>query len=162
MSKLLKTPICKPEKWLIEAAAEIGLDFSELTHEMTNEFISHTIKQHGDTNSEKARGQLPITYSEFELLPDIVRNPNSVIIGAAKYGKIINAYLKRNICSSIIYIEEVLCSKKNKALRSKTMYKKVGMVSDDIFFKIVSNNANTDVSKAKIVVGTGGNPGGEV
>jgi hypothetical protein len=54
-----------------------------------------------------------------------------------------------------------LDSKKNKALRSKTLYKKMGAVSNETFFKIVANNAHTDLSGAKTVVGAGGQPGEE-
>ena len=43
-----KTTIGKPQQWLIEAAAEIGIDVSGLTHEVTNSFITHVFKQHGD------------------------------------------------------------------------------------------------------------------
>ena len=55
----------------------------------------------------------------------------------------------------------MLNSKRNKALRSKTIYKKMGTVRNDTFLKIVSNNAHTDISTIKVVVGAGGNPGGE-
>jgi hypothetical protein len=54
-----------------------------------------------------------------------------------------------------------LNSKRNKALRSKTMYKKTGSVNSETFLKIIANNAHTDVSHIKVVVGAGGRPGGE-
>jgi hypothetical protein len=41
------------------------------------------------------------------------------------------------------------------------MYIKMGSVSSETFLKIVSNNANTDTSGSKMVVGAGGHPGGE-
>jgi hypothetical protein len=37
----------------------------------------------------------------------------------------------------------------------------MGTVKNDTFLKIVSNNAHTDISRIKMVVGAGGNPGGE-
>jgi hypothetical protein len=37
----------------------------------------------------------------------------------------------------------------------------MGTVKNDVFLKIVSNNAHTDISTIKLVVGAGGNPGGE-
>jgi len=37
----------------------------------------------------------------------------------------------------------------------------MGTVSNEIFLNIVSNNANTDMTGSKMVVGAGGNPGGE-
>jgi hypothetical protein len=156
-----KTVIGKPEQWLVEAAKAAGLDISGLTHEVTNNFVTHCKKQHGNKKIEKARGQLPIVSADIELIPDIVKNPDCVIIGIKKYGQIFNAYLKKESNGSVIYYEEVLNSKKNKSLRSKTMYKKMGTVNDEIFLKIVSNNANTDISGIKMVVGAGGNPGGE-
>jgi hypothetical protein len=38
MNRLEVTKIGNPEPWLIEAAASIGLDYSGLTHEITNHF----------------------------------------------------------------------------------------------------------------------------
>ena len=164
MKSFEKTVIGEPEQWLVEAAAEIGLNFAGLAHEVTDNFVTHCKKQHGDTKLEKARGQLPIVSADIERIPDIVKSPDCVIIGIKKYGQMFNAYLKnlkKGANGAVIYYEEVLNSKKNKALRSKTMYKKMGTVSDEIFVKIVSNNANTDISGTKMVVGAGGNPGGE-
>jgi len=153
--------IGKPAQWLIEAAASIGLDFTGLTHEVTGDFITHCKKQHGNEKIEKSRGQLPVTDVDIEILPEIVKNPDCVIIGIKKYGQLFNAYLKAATAGTIIYYEEILNSKRNKSLRSKTMYKKMGTVSCEAFLKIVSNNANTDISGVKTVVGAGGNPGGE-
>jgi hypothetical protein len=98
--------------------------------------------------------------ADIELIPDMVKAPDCVIIGIKKYGQVFNAYLKNETDGAVIYYEEVLNSKKNKSLRSKTMYKKMGKVSGETFLKIISNNANTDMSKTKMVVGAGGNPGG--
>jgi hypothetical protein len=46
-------------------------------------------------------------------------------------------------------------------IQSKTMFIKMGTVSNETFLKIVSSNAHTDVSGIKVVVGAGGYPGGE-
>ena len=156
-----KIVIGEPQEWLVKAAADIGLDYSHLSHETTSEFVKHCIKQHGNDKTERSRGQLPITSADVEKLSEIVKMPDGAIIGIKKYGQIYNAYLKNEKDSAIIYYEEVLNSKKNKSLRSKTMYKKMGKVSNDKFLNIVSSNANTDLTGSKMVVGTGGNPGGE-
>jgi hypothetical protein len=37
----------------------------------------------------------------------------------------------------------------------------MGTMNEQTFMKIVTNNAHTDVSGVKMVVGTGGHPGGE-
>ena len=47
MNPFHKTTIGKPKKWLIEAAADIGLDNSDLSHEVTNHFKEHVEKRHG-------------------------------------------------------------------------------------------------------------------
>ena len=156
-----KAVIGKPQEWLIEEAASIGLDYSGLFHETTNEFVKHCIKQHGNDKTERSRGQLPVTITNIDEIPDIIKNPDCTIIGIKKYGQIYNVYLKNVKHGAVIYYEEVLNSKKNKSLRSKTMYIKMETVSEETFLNIVSNNANTDMSGSKIVVGAGGNPGGE-
>ena len=161
MKPFEKTTIGKPEQWLIQAAGKAGLDISELTHEVTNYFTSHSIKRHGNVKEEKAQGQLPITPADFARISDIVKNPDCTIINIRRNTEILIAYSKKFKDGTTIYYEEVLNSKKNKALRSKTIYKKMGTVKSDVFLKIVSNNAHTDVSQIKLVVGAGGNPGGE-
>jgi hypothetical protein len=54
------TKIGKPEPWLIEAAASIGIDVSGLTHEITTYFVNHSIKKHGNIRAEEARGQVMV------------------------------------------------------------------------------------------------------
>jgi hypothetical protein len=155
------TRIGRPEPWLIGAAASIGIDVSGLVHEITTYFINHGIKKHGNTGVEKARGQIAVSAADIKRIPDIVKNPDCAIIGIKRHDEILIAYAKGIENGTAIYYEEVLNSKKNKALRSKTLYKKMGAVSSETFFKIVANNAHTDISGAKMVVGAGGQPGGE-
>jgi hypothetical protein len=155
------TKVGKPEQWLIEAAASIDLDISALTHEITTYFINHDIKRHGNVEAEKAQGQVAVTSSDIDRIPDIVKTPDCAIIGIKRHEETLIAYSKRFEDGTVIYYEEVLNSKKNKALRSKTLYKKTGLVSGETLLKIVANNAHTDISDVKIVVGAGGQPGGE-
>jgi hypothetical protein len=155
------TKIGKPEQWLIEAASSIGLDFSSLTHEITSYFVNHGIKRHGNAETERARGQVTVTVADINRIPDIVKTPDYAIIGIRRHEETLIAYSKQFEDGTAIYYEEVLNSKKNKALRSKTLYKKAGTVSGETLLKIVANNAHTDVSGVKMVVGAGGHPGGE-
>jgi len=127
-----KTVIGKPSKWLIEAAAAIGLDISDLTHEVTSGFIAHVFKQHGNEKSERARGQIAVTQADIAKIPGI----------------------------TAIYYEEVLTGKKSKSLRSKTMFIKMGSMSNEAFINIARNHAHVDMSGIKIVVGAGGHPDG--
>ena len=108
--------IGKPEKWLIEAAESIGLDFIGLTHETTNEFINHCMKRHGDP---KVHGAAAITEADFDNIPAIVKAPDHVFIGAIRKENLINAYAKIDNGITYFYFEKVLISRKNNSLRGK-------------------------------------------
>jgi hypothetical protein len=83
------------------------------------------------------------------------------VIGIKRHGVRIIAYAKYFEDWTLIYLEEILNSRKNKALRSTTMFKKKGLIHQETFIKILSNNAKTDMTGIKKVVGAGGNPGEE-
>jgi hypothetical protein len=89
------TEIGKPEPWIIEAAASIGLDLAKLTHEVTNYFVNHGIKRHGNAETEKAQGQLPVTLLDIERIPEIVKAPDCAIIGIKQHGGTLIAYSKK-------------------------------------------------------------------
>ena len=149
MSRFEKTIIGKPAKWLIDAAANIGLDFTELSHEVTNELINHSIKRHGNRNTH---GSAAITSIDFNFIPSIVKTPDYVVIGAIRKKMLINAYAKIDEGITYLYFEEVLISRKNKALRGKTLYKVTRPLSLEDFLGNISRNDKTDISKAKTLI----------
>ena len=163
MNPFNKTVIGKPEKWLIEAAAEAGLDYSKLSHETTNDLIIHSFKRHGDRNTH---GEATITDADFDHILDIVKNPEYAVIGAIRKQALINAYAKHINGMTYMYFEDVLISRKNKALRGVTLYKITRLLPFEVFFNNVTRNKKTDVSKAAVyeakknVQTAGGNPGG--
>jgi len=161
MKSFEKNIIGRPGQWLVTAAEAAGLDITGLSHEVTIDFIRHGIKRHGNAEKEKAQGQSPVTLADIDRIPDIVKSPDCAIINIKRNKETLIAYSKKFKDSTVIYYEEVLNSKRNKALRSKTIYKKMGTVNNGTFLRIVSNNAHTDISKIKMVVGAGGNPGRE-
>ena len=134
--------IGKPAKWLIKAAVDIGLNFTELTHEVTNYFKNHVLKRHG-------KGALAITEKDFERIPGIVESPDLAIIGLIRKGVLSNAYAKRIGGKTYLYFDEVLDSTHNKALRSRTFYKITKELDMDGFLRIVTMNEKSDVSRAK-------------
>jgi hypothetical protein len=146
VTSFVVTEIGRPEKWLIEAAAAIGLDFSGFVHETTNELMSHSMKRHGDPQKH---GAVAITKADFERIPGIIKTPDHAIIGAIRKGTLINAYTKADGGSTYLYFEEVLQSRKNKALRGKTHYKINKPLTLEEFRKIVTMNKKTDISEAK-------------
>ena len=111
-----RTTISKPEQWLIEAAASIGLDFSKFTHETTNELVSHSMKRHGNPDTQ---GAVAVTEADFEHIPAIIEAPDFAVIGALRKGLVINAYAKKDGSTTYLYFEEVLQGRKNKALRGE-------------------------------------------
>jgi phage-Barnase-EndoU-ColicinE5/D-RelE like nuclease3 len=40
--------------------------------------VNHAIKKHGNPKTEESRGQVAITEQDFELIPQIVANPDSI------------------------------------------------------------------------------------
>jgi len=149
-----KTTIGKPKKWLITAAAEIGLDYSNLSHEVTNYFKDHVIRRHG-------QGKLPITDKDFEKIPVIVRNPDLAIIGTIRNKAIVNVYVKMEQGATYLYFDEMLNSNRNRALRGRTFFKIVKPLDMENLERIVNMNGITDMSRAKKIIAAGGYPGGE-
>jgi hypothetical protein len=149
-----KIVITGPQEWLVEAALSIGLDYSELSHEVTRNFLQHVIKRH-------TRGNLAITEKDYKKLPAILKAPDMAIIGVARGKKIYNAYVKRMEGETYLYFDEVLNSNHNKALRGSTYYKIKKQLDMDGFIRIVTMNGKSDVSKAKKIIAAGGHPGGE-
>jgi hypothetical protein len=146
--------INKPQKWLLDAALSIGLDYSELSHEVTLYFLKHVIKRHN-------QGNLAITEGDYKKLLGILKAPDLAIIGAARGKKIFNAYAKRTDGETYLYFDEVMDSNRNKALRGSTFYKIKKQLDMDSFVRIVTMNGKSDMSKAKKIIAAGGHPGGE-
>jgi hypothetical protein len=142
------TILGKPETWLLEAAASIGLDYSTLTHEVTDHFRNHVINRHGDPSKH---GTATVTNKDFDKIPAIVKTPDMAILGASRRGTLCNVYIKIEADITYLYFDEVLNSKRNKALRSSTFYKVTRPLSLDEVLKNVTRNDRTDVSKAKIL-----------
>jgi hypothetical protein len=143
-----KTIIGKPEPWLMEAAAAIGLDFAGFRHETTSDFKRHVLKRHGNP---AIHGRATITEVDFSRIPDIVKKPDSAIIGATRKGRFYVIYAKTEPDMTYIYFEQILDSHRYRVLRGNTFYKVTRpLVMDDIK-KIVTWNDKTDISGAAIV-----------
>jgi hypothetical protein len=148
MTPFSKIVISKPAQWLIEAAASVGLDFSGLVHEMTDHFRNHVINRHGNPAKH---GAATVTDMDFDKIPDMVKAPDMAIIGAIRWGNHYNIYVKIEAGITYFYFDEVLNSKRNKALRSATLYKVTRPLKPDEILKNVARNERTDISKATIL-----------
>jgi len=144
----VKTAISKPEKWLLNAAFSIGLDYSILTHEITTDLFIHSMKRHGDPEKH---GKATIKKDDFDYINEIIRKPDFAVIGAIRKTKFYNTYVKILDNITYIYFEEMLISRKNKALRGKTLYKVARPLTLYEAINIIVRNNKTDISKAKIL-----------
>jgi len=158
---LRKWSIGKAAQWLIEHVKEVGININGFEHEITDYFINHVLKEHGNSEKEKARGQVAIKEDDFEKISSIVENPDHAMIGAKREGKDVLYYVKKMNDGTTLYVEDVLNSNQNKSLRGRTLFKRINDINKRKLINIVSMNKATDISEAKIVspVGTGSNPG---
>lgn len=86
--------------------------------------IKHIIKNHGHSEIEKPKGQVAITDKDFELIIDILENPDLVFYdGKNKLGKDVFQFQKM-IEDRYIVIKEVRTGKKQLALNSMRIIKK--------------------------------------
>lgn len=83
--------------------------------------INHTLKQHGNIEAEKLRGQIAITSEDFELVPQIAVSDNIIHVSKNKFGNDIILY-EAIIQNTFYYVEEV--RKGRKELCMTTMYKR--------------------------------------
>lgn len=121
-----------------------GFEVSDRRHVLADNDIRHMIKEHGNPEIEKAKGQIAITTKDIEKIPDIIENYDRIVEGNDnREGKTIR-YIK-NYSDNISYVVEVVPEKGN-ALKIKTMWKKPVRVT---------NSKNTPSSTSKTKSGLG-------
>jgi hypothetical protein len=108
------------------------------------------MRRHGDRN---IHGAATITSADFDRIPEIVKAPDYAVIGAIRKKTLINAYAKIDTNIIYLYFDDILKSRKNKALRGKTLYKVTRPLSLKEFLNNVSRNGKTDMSKAAVFRG---------
>ena len=112
----VSTPIANKVKKLF------GIEVFDRRHVLADNDIRHMIKEHGNPEIEKTKGQIAITTKDIEKIPDIINNYDQIVQGNDnKDGKTIR-YIK-NYSDNISYVVEVM-PEKGKALKIKTMWKK--------------------------------------
>ena len=84
--------------------------------------IRHVIKEHGVHAKEAERGQIGVLNSDFELLPDILKNADVVIKGSIERGKQSILFIKNIKC--YYHVAMLIEGKKDEVkLVLRTMYK---------------------------------------
>ncbi|GHT53191.1 hypothetical protein FACS1894106_3710 [Spirochaetia bacterium] len=164
--KLKRTTIGQADQWVVSnEKAAAGIDISGFTHEITNHFIIHTIKKHGNPQVEQPRGNVAITNDDFLRIPQMIESPDITCFGLKRRskGKTQDAilYAKDFDDGASLLFEVILTGKANKALRGVTFFKKKNRLTKEKVFNILNEDKQNDISNLKIVVGAGGQTGDE-
>lgn len=56
-----------------ELSRILGEDASRLQHAVSNQSLTHALRQHGNEAIERARGQVAITRADFRVIPQVLR-----------------------------------------------------------------------------------------
>jgi hypothetical protein len=147
---LEKVTIGKVEPWVVQNASEVGLKIEGYEHEISNYFIRHVLKTHGDEKKETARGNMPIHGDDFDRIPSIIKNPDYAVFGAKRNKEDRIIYAKNLEDGTMLYFEEVLTGKSNKSLRGRTMYKTKKTLNFNGILANIQMNRKTDLSEIKI------------
>lgn len=148
-----KINLSEASDWLVENERKAGVDIKGYKHQVAKNFVYHTLNKHGDAEAEKLRGNVAVTNDDITNLKEVFENPDLVAFGLKRNGEDLIAYTKKLPNGTSVYLEEILSGKKNKALRSKTLYKKAGEISKEKFRRIISSNPHNDCSKMNIALG---------
>jgi phage-Barnase-EndoU-ColicinE5/D-RelE like nuclease3 len=87
--------------------------------------IRHALKEHGSPKTEEPRGQIAITIDDFELIPEILKNPDSIEY-VKKNSLKQDIFLYTKEIGNIYFVAEAvrLSKKKGNKLIFGTMYKR--------------------------------------
>lgn len=126
----------------------LGIDISNRTHLIADNDIRHMIKQHGNPEIEKARGQIAITSKDIEKIPDILNTYDRIVKGTDnKQGQTIR-YIK-DYHNNQTYVVEVIPTANDTTLYVKTMWKKAINNKKEAVALTNSNNAPSSTSKTR-------------
>lgn len=100
-----------------------GVPVLQCTKVLSSDGISHAFESHGDDVKQKLRGQIGIQDSDFELIPSILNDYDSVEKGLNNRQKFSAVLFKKKINKRIYHVVMiVLGNKDNRHLKFKTMY----------------------------------------
>ena len=85
----------------------LGYDVTSTDYILTNDGVKHILDQHGNANAEIKKGNLPITDTVLESLPDVLAHPDSIELGHAEgRGDRMGIVFKKNLPDgTAVYIQ---------------------------------------------------------
>lgn len=129
--------------WTLENAADTGLPGTDgYSHSISRSAAYHIYKEHGDAETEAARGQIAVTAEDLARIPEIVTSPDEVVTGfRSEQGVERVAYLKRFDDALVVYIAEA--SRKKKDFRTVSMRKyPPTAISENVAKNIIDQSLN--------------------
>ena len=103
-----------------------GINTIDRIERITASDIRHILNRHGDKETETKKGQLPITKTDLEKIPDVIQNFDSIEkgnINVDKKGEHQTVRFIKEYNNNSLYVVEVVPSEGN-TLTIKTMWKK--------------------------------------
>lgn len=129
--------------WTLENAADTGLPGTNgYSHSISKSAAYHIYKEHGNAETEAARGQIAVTAEDLTRIPEIVTSPDEVVTGfQSEQGAERVAYLKRFDDALVAYIAEA--SRKKKDFRTISMRKyPPTAISENVAKNIIDQSLN--------------------
>lgn len=102
----------------------LGYEVTSTDYILSNDGVKHILDEHGDPNKEIKNGNLPITDSVLESLPDVIANPDDISLGHKETrGDRIGIVFKKNLPDgTAVYVQFDNTGRGN--IEGKTLYVK--------------------------------------
>ncbi|MDO4775819.1 MAG: hypothetical protein Q4A06_00035 [Cardiobacteriaceae bacterium] len=109
--------------WTLDNAADTGIPGTAgYSHSVSRSAAHHMYTEHGNHETEAARGQIAVTAEDLARIPEIVTSPDDIVTGfQSEQGAERVAYLKRFDDALVVYVAEA--SRKKKDFRAISMRK---------------------------------------
>ena len=103
----------------------LGIDVTGYKHVLVESAVSHIRNRHGASSIEASRGQLAVTEADFEGLPELLENPDSLAVDKAyNTGRQPKIRITKQTRDGVYTIVEIILSgKKRKSLKVVTLWK---------------------------------------
>ena len=82
----------------------ITIKLKEYSHLIDVSAINHIFKKHGNMAKELGMGQIAVTIADYELIPDIIRNPDEISVSRNNRNMLLLIYRKK-IDNVYYYVE---------------------------------------------------------
>lgn len=102
---------------------QANLDLSDYEFTIDNFAVKHVLKQHGNPDIERPRGQVAVTDKDFDLLPLVLEKPDLVFYEGKNRKELDVFQFQKKIGNNYIVLKEVRQGKKELALLSMRIIK---------------------------------------